>query len=183
MIRRCVTWLIEVCDMTRHTRRGCRGLGLLHVCDVNVCDVTRWGVWHDWSYQMGLQWTGAVACVWWLVDTSGMTSWNVWHQMTDYIHMCDTKWLIEMWDTTRHLYVWHDCRDSTYLFGRVCVTHIDEACSSYSRVVSHMSISHDMTAVIQHTCLGYRGLELLCLCGPVRANGWPWVHVEFVASA
>jgi len=168
------TYYIYMCDTKWLIIYICVTWNDLLTCEtrlVNMSYMPHLYVWHDCRDS------------WWLVDTSGMTSWNVWHQMTDYIHMCDTKWLIEMWDTTRHLYVWHDCRDSTYLFGRVCVTHIDEACSSYSRVVSHMSISHDMTAVIQHTCLGYRGLELLCLCGPVRANGWPWVHVEFVASA
>jgi len=77
----CVAWVIHACDMTR-VYAARTWLRLLHMCPfdthvthmctlhglVDVCDMTRWCVWHD-----------SLMCVTWLVDVCDITRWCVWH--------------------------------------------------------------------------------------------------------
>jgi len=108
---------------------------------IHLCDITYSFVWHD-----------LFICVAWLVHVCDMTRSCLWRDS----FICVT-WLIHVRDMT-HSYVWHAvCIRATWLirmlkgdFGSGCgvvresshVTHMNESCHTYERVMSHVWMRH-----------------------------------------
>jgi len=126
----CVTWLIHMCDMTHSY--VCHDSFICVTWLIHMCDMTQSYVWHD-----------SFICVTWLIHICDRTRSYVWHDS----FICVT-WLVKKSDIAAPRYR----RESDMSH----VTHMNESCHTYERVMSHAgvspSISHrvsDMSHVTQ----------------------------------
>jgi len=72
----CVTWPIDMCDMTHWYVWHDSLIRVTWLID--TCDMTHWYVWHD-----------SLICVTWLIDMCDMTHWYVWQDMREMWFICD----------------------------------------------------------------------------------------------
>jgi len=114
----CVTWLVQMCDMTHSYLRHDSSIGLTLICVsslIHMCDMTHSYARHD-----------SCICATWLCDM--MTHSYVWHEdsfvcVTRHDSFICVTWLIHMCVVT-YPYVWRDsfiC--ATWLMHMCDITH------------------------------------------------------------
>ena len=165
---KCVTWLIDMCDMTYWyvwhdllicvtwlTSVTCRQMRrpevpYMYICMymcvhtyvcICVCDIHPCVTRPIDTCDMTYWyvWHDSFICVTWLIDMCDMTHWYVWHDSL----IC-VAWLIDIWDFT-HWCMWHDMCD-------LCVTWLINMCHMLHWYLRLYSLIH-VTWHIFHMCV------------------------------